>query len=122
MLELDKFKLQSDSLLQIKPKRSLRRRKGLFLRGPIPISWLAIAGNLPGKSLHVGISLWLAYGVEKQSRFRFTPKWYGWFDVSPATLRRSLRRLQEAGLIRLEYRPGCSPIVTILEAPEEQTP
>ena len=69
-----------------------------------------------GSGDHVGVSIWFAYGFEKENRFKFTPKWYRWIDLSPVTLRNSLRRLQEAGLIRLEYRPGCAPIVTILDA------
>ena len=118
MLELEKLKLQPGDSVRMKPKKSIRRRKGSFLRGPIPANWLSIAGNLPGKTLHVALAIWLAYGVVKESRFRFTPKWYAWFDIGPHTLRKSLHRLREAGLIRLVCRPGCSPIVTILDVPE----
>ena len=119
VLEVEKFRLHPDNMVQVKPKKSPRSKKGYFIRGPIPIGWLAIAGNLPGKSLHVGLALWFAYGIEKQTRFKFTPTWRGWFNISPVTLRASLRRLKDAGLIRLEHRPGCSPIVTILEVPDD---
>ena len=119
MLDLDRYRLREHSLSQIKPKNALRRRKGSFLKGPIPISWLEKAGGLPGKTLHVAVALWFAHGFEKQSRFRFTPKWYVWLNIGPHALRRALQRLKEAGLIRLEYRPGRSPIVTLLDAPEE---
>ncbi len=118
MLELEKYELQPGDSVRMKPKKSICRRKGGFLRGPIPANWLSIAGKLPGKTFQVSIALWFAFGIEKRTRFRFTPKWYRWFDLSPHTLRKSLHRLQEAGLIRLEYRPGCSPIVTMLEAPD----
>ena len=123
-LDVNNYRLTGESLAQIKPKRSPQRKgrrstRNLdYLRGPIPGDWLSLAGNLPGKTLHVALAIWLAYGVVKESRFRFTPKWYAWFGVGPRTLRKSLHRLREAGLIRAEYRPGCSPIVTILDAPE----
>ena len=118
MFDLDRFQLEPQTLSQIQPRRCPRSKRGKFLKGPIPVDWLTIAGNLPGKTLHVAIALWLAYGIERQERFRFTPKWHNIFYISPPTLRKSLHRLQEAGLIRLEYRPGCSPIVTLLEAPD----
>jgi hypothetical protein len=123
-LDVDDYRLNNESLAQIKPKRPPKRKSRRsarnldYLRGPIPGDWLSIAGNLPGKTLHVALAIWLAYGVVKDPRFRFTPKWYAWFDVGPHTLRRSLRRLRDAGLIRIEHRKGCSPIVTLLDAPE----
>lgn len=118
MFELEKFKLQPGDSVRMKPKKSIRRRKGGFLRGPIPANWLSIAGNLPGKTLHVSLTLWFAFGMEKRTRFRFTSKWHRWFDLGPRALRQSLHRLRDAGLIRVEYKPGCSPIVTMLEAPD----
>ena len=124
-LNLNSYRLNKESLAQIKPKRSTKRkgrrtnRKLSYLGGSIPGDWLSIAGNLPGKTLHVALAIWLAYSVGKSKRFRFTPKWLGWFTMSPATLRRALCRLKDAGLIHVEYRPGCSPIVTVLDAPEE---
>jgi len=126
MLDLEDYRLDADSLKKIEFKRAPRRKKSKatrrinYLGAGIPGDWLSVAGNLPGKSLHVGIAIWLAHGVEKQDRFRFTPRWYEWFELSPGTLRRSLDRLRKAGLIRVEHRPGCSPIVTLLPATEEE--
>ena len=119
MFALDTFRLQPTNIAQMKRKKSPRRKKGYFLKGPIPARWISIAGNLPGKTLHVAICLWHAYGIERRDRFKFTSKWHSWFNISPPTLRESLRRLEKAHLIRLEHRPGCAPIVTILDAPEE---
>jgi len=30
-----------------------------FLRGPIPMTWIIAAARLPGRSLHVGVALWI---------------------------------------------------------------
>jgi hypothetical protein len=115
--------IQSRKIKRVEKKSAGgRRRKGLFLGTPIPMSWLHAAGNLPGKTLHVAVALWFAHGVSKSSRIKFTPRWYKGFDIGPKALRESLHRLRAAGLIGLEYRPGSSPIVTILDAPEESTP
>jgi hypothetical protein len=119
------YRLDTDSQTCVKPKGTTRKRNCRnklqlgFLKGPIPGDWLRIAGSLPGKTLHIGIAIWLVRGVEKRKRFKFTPRWYSWFALDPHTVRRALLRLQQAGLIRVERKPGCSPIVTVLEAPKE---
>ena len=114
-----KYELPSTRSLGSNKKSTPSKKKGLFIKGPIGLDWLHIAGRLPGKSLHVACALWYAQGVERQTRFKFTPKWYDGFYVSPATVRRSLQRLEQAGLIRVEHRPGRAPVVRILTAPEE---
>lgn len=124
MLNLDELRLDLDYLESLKknpPKKKKPRstRGKNFLRGPIPLKWLSIAGQLPGKTLQVGLAIWLAYGFEKKERFKLTGKWLEWFDVGPYALRSSLRRLREAGLILLEYRDGQAPIVTLLALTEE---
>ena len=121
-LELGDYSLTEKSLSQIKPKvRSKRKRlptsrKFGYLGTGIPGDWLSVAGRLPGKTLHVALAVWLAYGVTKEPRFRFGNRWLAWFDVGPSTKRESLCRLRDAGLIRLEHRPGSSPIVTVCNA------
>lgn len=124
MLEVDNFRLDAESLGVVQKRKASKPRKPRsvkgkgFLKGPIPGPWLKVAGALPGKSLHVGLAVWLAYGFEKRERFRFTPKWHAWFEIGPGALRRSLQRLREAGLIEVEYRDGCSPIVTLIPQAE----
>jgi hypothetical protein len=34
------------------------KRTDRFLKGPVPMPWLATAARLPGKALAVGIALW----------------------------------------------------------------
>lgn len=125
MLNVEDFRLSEDAkeklVFRRAPKRKLSKgRKRLnYLGAGIPLEWLSVAGNLQGKTLHVGLAIWLAHGIEKKDRFRFTPRWYAWFDISSGAVRRALHRLKDAKLIRLEYRPGCSPIVTLLPVPEE---
>ena len=42
-------------------------RPDLFLKGPIPLPWLAVAATLPGKALAVGIIIWFLQGIQKKS-------------------------------------------------------
>ena len=111
--------LGSVSARPSKPKRKPRAVKGKFLKGPIPLPWLEVAVKLPGKTSQVAIGLWLAYGIERRERFKFSSKWHDWIGLSDKTLSLSLGRLQQAGLIRVEKYPGRVPIVTILAAPEK---
>ncbi len=89
--------------------------KGLFLKGPIPVNWLAHAQKCGHSALVVGLELWLLSGMRKSkvvdlnlSRLRF----------SVVRARQSnqggLRKLEEAGLVRVTRRPGRRSRVEIL--------
>ena len=122
-LDVEKYRLQSQNQSSRRKntpvtKAKSRSLKDGFLKGPVPLNWLAAAAALPGKTLHVGIAIWLAYGVLKKRRFPFTPKWHQRFSIGPRALRQSLQRLQAANLVRIERRPGSSPIITLLDTPK----
>jgi len=125
-MDLGRYRSKKDSPLEVQLDRlgvgheSIRRPRRQFLKGPIPADWLSAAGNLPGKTLHVGICLWYASGVIRERKFSFSRQWRQWFELSATTVRKSLGRLQSAGLVGLENQPGRAPVVTILDAPKQQ--
>src|SRR5262249_33929289 len=97
-----------------------RPAKGeLYLGGPIPMSWVERAAGLPGRAWHLACALWFQATVTpprsatvelaKKTRRRFGLQ-------SRKTYYRALRSLEGAGLVRVEYRPGRPPLVTILSA------
>jgi hypothetical protein len=90
-----------------------------FLRGPIPMVWLERAASLPGRALHVGIMLWYVAGLKKSGRFRFSLAACARLGFDRTTASRGLRALEMAGLVVVERRPGCKPIVTILSGHSE---
>jgi hypothetical protein len=91
-------------------------RKTLFLRGPIPLSWLGRAAALPGKTLHLALALqWLA-GMSKGEPFKLSKKALGIFHVSRDAASDGLQRLEEAGLISVVRKPGQRPTIVILAA------
>ena len=54
--------------LSVVSRNLVRPRKGeRFLKGPVPLSWLEAAAHLPGKSLHAGIALWYAAGLNRSA-------------------------------------------------------
>ena len=116
-LDIDALRIK-DWQPKVKPvRKKTSARSKYFLKGPVPLKWLTVAGNLPGKALHVGIVLWLWAGIEKRtsvklSSFRLEP-----MGVSRHSSYRALAALEGAGLVSVVRKQGSGPLVTILEAP-----
>ena len=92
-----------------------RHRQGeLFLKGPIPWSWLALAMSLSGKAVHVGLALWLRAGIGCNGMVSVNLSRLP-FDRSSAS--RGLAALEGAGLVRVTRRPGRKPVVMLLTPP-----
>lgn len=99
------------------PSRPPRHAKGeLFLKGPIPWSWLVAAGEATGRALQVAIVLWLEVGMKKSARVRLPHQRLREMGVDRHAVRRGLAALEAAGLVLVERRNGASPFVTIRPA------
>jgi hypothetical protein len=103
-------------------KAGISRRKhiagNMFLKGPVPIQWLIQAAVLKGKCLHLGVVLWLLAGLRGSSTFKLEHKWLVKFGISRWAVSSNLKKLEQADLIRLNCKPGRSPVITILR-PEQ---
>ena len=88
-------------------------KKALFLRGPIPLDWLARAAGLPGKTLNVSLALWWHHGMAKGKPFKLTRKALEYFNVERDAVGKALSRLEQAGLIQVERSSGRRPTITI---------
>ena len=89
-----------------------------YLKGPIPLDWLAIAAALPGKTLHVALALRWLDGLGKGAPIRFTRKAHKTFSLDRGTAASALARLETAGLVCVLRQSGRCPVVTILAAPK----
>jgi hypothetical protein len=89
-------------------------RKVLFLRGPIPLGWLAKAAALPGKTLNVAVALWWRQGMARGKPFKLTQSALKYLNVERDAASAGLVRLELAGLIQVERRPGQRPTISIL--------
>jgi hypothetical protein len=88
-----------------------------FLRGPIPVEWLARAHEAGGAALAVGLSLWFVRGVSgKSGPVKMRAAVRSRFRLNPDQNRRGLRALEAAGLVELVKggRGRCA-VVEIVE-------
>ena len=80
----------------------------------MPPPWLEAAARLPGKSLHAGVALWYVAGPTRSPSVPLSNLSGGKFGLDRNAKYRALEWLERAGLVRVERKLGCAPVVTIL--------
>jgi len=86
-----------------------------FLKGPVPLNWLAQAARCGSKALHVAIILWYRAGLKRSPTVKI-PRWTAdKFGLRRHAKTRGLKALERAGLVRVKRQQGCSPEVTLLD-------
>lgn len=123
-IDPDRLRLNTDPAkrLQTSLRRVPRASKGQrFLRGPIPLDWLSAAAGLPGKSLHVGLALWLEAGFRNSAVVPLSNLTGRYFGLDRNAKYRGLDWLEQAGLISVERKLGRAPIVAIHAVSSKQT-
>lgn len=100
--------------------RQQARRHGEFLRGPIPLSWLAQTYRLGKPAMGVAILLWFKAGCcRRMVELSVSERAYKDFGLRRETFTDGLRKLESAGLVTVERRRGCKPKAAIaLHSPE----
>ena len=84
------------------------------MRGPVDVSWVVQASQLGVKALLVGLTLWHIRGLRRADAFIVSNIMVQDWGILPDAKRRALRKLEEAGLIRVEWRGKRSPQVTLV--------
>jgi len=93
------------------PPRHERGEK--FLKGPIPLNWLAKAARQPGKALHVAIAIWFLAGVTRSRNVALSSRLMFSLGSSRFSTYRGLKALEEAGLVTVIRHPGRGPRISI---------
>jgi hypothetical protein len=101
------------------PRKARRRPRHEFIRGPLPVWWLAKAAELPGQALAVGLAVWFRRGIEKARTFPLYPSALAKFGVNRWSFYRALKALEEVGLLAVSRKRGRSPVVTVLDCPTQ---
>ena len=85
-----------------------------FIKGPLPLTWMTLAAQLPGKTLQVALALWYLSGLQKTLTVRLASKTLEKFGVSRDAKYEALERLALLGLIQIQQDQGKAPMVTLL--------
>jgi hypothetical protein len=106
-------RLSSASIARRKKRAS--RRSAEFLRGPIPVDWLAAASGFGAKSLTVGLAIWFRAGIEgRKDSLKLCRATLERFAVNRLSGYRGVIALEDAGLLSVVRNRGQCPVVTIL--------
>lgn len=95
-------------------KHELRAPTEKFIKGPIPLEWIARANALPGKAGAVGLALWFLVGVKGSRTVKLTGEVERIAACGRQALYSALVALEGAGLVTVERKPGARAVVTIL--------
>ena len=79
----------------------------------LPLEWANTAGCLPGKALHVALAIWRQAVLKKSMTTSLPNGPLAGYGVKERAKRAALLALEGAGLIQVEWKPGCNPTVTI---------
>ena len=119
---VDQYGLSDQSLPKPVPVVTTVKRKGRFLKGPIPLDWLQTAADCRGKAMVVAMLLWYRRGVTGSLEVNVGRELRRKFSVSPSTFRRALADLERRGLLTVQRGVGRSPCITILDPPVDAPP
>lgn len=114
-IDIGKLALTSDFKPECSKNKSLPRHKPgeKFLKGPIPWGWLTVAGNLPGKAIHVSTAIWFIAGMKNNPTVVLSFKILNDLGVKRNAAYRGLAALEKSGLVSVVRRRGRCPRVTI---------
>ena len=106
-------------------RTSKSRQYNQFIRGPLPLKWFQRASTISRTAGVVGMIIWrIAYqkkllGHDSQRRtswpMKVTTQTCMKWGICGNSKNTALRRMEEAGLIRLDLKRGRSPVVQIID-------
>lgn len=104
-----------DIRTQIQIDKNPRHIREPFFLGPVCLTWLQLAGQLPGKSLHLAIAAAHQSRLSGSSIIHVRPKIFRDFGVSRHDRYHAMPGMVEMGLLEvLEQRRGKAPTVRLL--------
>jgi len=121
MIRLEDFGTNSPGELPPSPARSkVARQTEPFLRGPIPMAWLAAAQGLCKSAMGIAIALWFVRGVSgKTGSLKVTRAVKRHMGLTDDQSQRGIRALEAAGLLRVcKGGRGRCPVGEILPRTE----
>lgn len=125
VISADNYRAASPAALPPAPKSHRRRPQEPFLRGPVPMPWLAKAQTLTKAAMGVAIALWFQKGVRGQSGpVKVTGAVRRHMGLSNDQARRGIQALAAAGLLRVRQggRGRCTVVEIVAHRSPKATP
>ena len=117
-IELDKeLGLYTEELKPSSVPKPQSKTTRLFLKGPIPFTWLQKANSLGGSTGIVATGLWFYVGINSSKYFKVDSKLDKFTGVTRQTRQHALQKLEIAGLVKISNPKGSYPYVEILDTP-----
>lgn len=82
---------------------------------PVSFDWVERAARLPGKSLHVALSILWAAAIDSAPVVRVSRSALDRFSVSRDACYDALKHMEDAGLVRVRRLSGRRTVVTLLD-------
>ena len=102
VISVDDYRAASPAALPPTPKSHRRRSQEPFLRGPVPMLWLANAHALSKAAMGVALALWFQKGVRGHGGpVKVTSAVRRHMGLSNDQARRGIQALTAAGLLRV---------------------
>jgi hypothetical protein len=89
----------------------------LFIKGPVPVWWLALASTLSWRAAKLAPVLWLLAGLNSDHRVVLRTRFALMFGLSRYAVKRALMDLEKAGLVKAVHVRGRKPAVTLVMNP-----
>jgi hypothetical protein len=107
------IRVDTPELLELRRRRTERKRHGFFYLGPISEDWAVAC-----QAAHP-VGYLIACATRARSTMRAGPVPVGQalgdrLKISRTTRKQALAALEAAGLVQVERKPGCAPLVTML--------
>jgi hypothetical protein len=118
--DIDIYKELDTYTEELKPSSAPKpqsRTTRLFLKGPIPFTWLQKANSLGGSTGIVATGLWFYVGINSSKYFKVDSKLDQFTGVTRQTRQHALHKLETAGLVKIRNPKGSYPYIEILDAP-----
>jgi len=87
-----------------------------FIKGPIPVPWMAEAFALTPSAAKCALALYYQLGLSGSDEFKIEPARFRELAIDDTARRRGLRDLEKAGLIRLQKQTSKSPTIKMIRA------
>ncbi len=92
--------------LVTKPFLPNRKTYKRYIKGPIPLEWAQAAARLPGRTLHLGMTLWYLAGIRRSNKGAVSYNVAEHLGLNRHTIYRGLAQLEQAGLVRVSRVRG----------------